>query len=681
MHILFVEEDAQDYLKTRQLLDEKASKFNMDWAPNYEVALKQIQSNHYDVFLLGYNATRIPQQNFLTWLYESVATPTILLTKHDEQVDSVLGDKYLTYSLDKEQFNWQTLERAICYLSNLIALQKKANKFKTVFNRAFEFMALLKADGILQEINQTGLTLFGSAKKAVIGNALWDMPWATHIQNQLKAAVEKAAGGEIARYQGKLQKANGQSAILDFSFTPLTNVEEKIIWILLEGCDVSDCQALEQQLAYCNLHDQLTELPNRHLFMEELEKAINRAKQNDNYYIAVLFVGLDKFRMINASLGHDMGDWLLMKMTQRLQTCLDKKNLLARTGGGFVILLDDIQDFTQATRLATTISEVLDRPFSLAGYEIVMSCNIGIAYHTDQEGATELLRDADTAMYRAKMKGNAYAVFRQNMYDGIVSRLQMETDLLHATTDENFVLFYRPQIKLASEQLVAMESLIRFRQPRSGEILPVDFIPVLEETGIIISVGEWILQTACRQLKAWWEVGLLINRVTVNLSAHQFRHKNLIKTVIDSIENVGLEPESLELEITENLLSEEDDSTIQTLKHFKDMGIRITIDDFGMGYASLNHLRRFPADCLKINNLFIKEMISSPESTAITVATIDMAHALGLTVIAKGVENTEQRDFLRDQGCDFAQGSLYAAPMENTESLEWIKQHHKMIND
>jgi len=672
VRILSIEENTQDYLSLRQMLDRQANNFNMDWAPNYETALKKIENNSYDVYLLGYDAKQTEQRHFFDFLYHFNNIPSILLTKNNESVNTVLLEKYRIYSLCKEQLTWAQLKQSIRYLSHLIAWQQDEERFKVLFDKAFEFMALLNTKGILQEINQTALSFIDVKREALIGSFFWEIPWATRFQAALKSVVSDAIGGELARCEVEVQKYDGQLTMLNFLFTPIRNAQGEIVWILAEGRD------LDQQLSYLSLHDQLTELPNRHLFMEYLEKAMARAKENENYHIAVLLIDLDRFRVINAILGHDIGDWLLMEIGNRLQSCLEDKNILARSGGDeFIILLDDIADFAEATHLAETINEVLARPFPMIGYDIVMLCSIGIAYYMGQEEGAQLLGDADAAMYRAKQKGKSgYAVFRRRMRRELVSRLQMETDLLQAAEQKNFVLVYQPQIDLVSKQVVAMEALIRFRHPQKGLISPDQlFIQALEDTGIIIPIGEWVLQTACRHLRACWDAGLLIKRISVNLSPHQFLHKNLSTKIITFLESANLVPQCLELEITESLLLEDADSGINILKNLKEIGFRVTIDDFGTGYASLNYLRRFPADALKIDNSFIKGLISSPEDIAITMAIIDMAHALGFAVIAEGVETSEQMEFLRDQTCDLAQGYLFAAPMEDRAFIDWCRQY------
>jgi len=461
----------------------------------------------------------------------------------------------------------------------------------------------------------------------------------------------------------------------------------QIDWLSKEGLNWGQLErsirylSLEQKLVHCNLYDSLTELPTRHLFSKHLEQAMARAQQSEDYYIAVLLIDLDKFRMINATLGHDMGDWLLMEVTRRLQDYLSElelKTFLGRAcGDEFILLLENIQDLADVTQLAIKINELLARPLSLVGYELVLSAKIGIAYYSEQEESTSLLRDADAALYRAKAPGysSSYAVFNRGMRSKVVSRLKMETDLHQAIKDDKFVLFYQPQINLASKELVGMEALIRFYHPQKSLVLPNDFIPILEETGDIIPIGEWVFRTACQQLKDWWLAGFLINRICVNLSAYQFRSKNLIRAIVESIESAGLEPDCLELDIKDSLLLEDADFAIKTLKHLRDIGVRVAIDNFGRGYASLNYLKRFPVDCLKIEKSFIEG--GTPQDAAITIATIDMAHALGLLVVGEGVETTEQADFLRDQACDFAQGYLYTVPLNRAESLEWIEDYAK----
>lgn len=683
MQTLFIEENAQEYLKSRRVLDEQNSQLKIEWAPNYEIALKQIKQKHYDVYLVGYDAKQAQQQKFLIWLSKYAIVPMILLTKRNETIEAELKEKYYIEVLPKEQLTWFILERSIRYLSNLITLQKKENLFQNTFDKALELMILIKPNGVLQEINQTALTLMGSEREVVLSYLFWELPFVSaylKTQKKMKAAIASATKGHFARCEVEVQKHDGKMVTLVFLLTPFSNLQGNTAWILIEGHDLYEHRDLEQQLTHTVLHDQLTGLPNRHLFIELVEKAMTHARQQKNCRIAVLFLDLERIKIINTSLGHDMGDWLLMGIAERLQDCLTKKSVLARSGSEFMILLDNMQSLADATYLAAKINKVLTGPFSLGEYEIVTLASIGIAYYTSQEEAIDLLRDANIAMDHAKaICKSCYVVFNHQMHNQAISRLQTETNIHQAIERSDFILFYQPQIELYSKQLIGTEALIRFRHSQNHFILPGEFLPVLEDTGMIIMLGEWILQTACQQLKNWLEAGLSVNRISVNLSAHQFRSKRLIRVVKEAIEKSGLTPEFLELELTKNLFLEDTAIVIKSLKQFKDMGIRITIDDFGVGYASLDYLKRFPIDCIKIDNSFIQGVISSPEDAAITVSTIDMAHALGLTVIAEGVETAEQRDFVRDHGCDIAQGYLYATPMEEKVFLEWGKKYAQII--
>jgi diguanylate cyclase (GGDEF)-like protein/PAS domain S-box-containing protein len=684
LRILLIEEDAQDYLKTRQQLEEQTSHFNIDWAPNYEIALKRIKQNVYDVYLMGYHAS-LAQQQFLTWLYDSAMTPIIFLTKPEKPVEVKWLEKIQTDCIRKDQLNSLLLEQMLHSIFKLLDLQKREKLFQSLFFHASHFLGLMKPNGMLQDINQAAARFLRLRRELAIGAFIWQVPWASHstqTQALLKAAISTANTGEVARCEIQVPQKSGGKVAVELLLTPIIE-NKKVTWIIAEGRDLSEQRRLEQQLIHHALHDSLTGLPNRQAFLESLEPALARAQQTANYYIALLFIDLDRFNLINASLGHDMGDWLLMEVAQRLQNFLKStQHALARFGGDeFIILVNNMQELNEATQLAMQINEILAAPFLLDGYAIVTSASIGIVHHSQQQDSTELLRDATAAMHRAKAIGKScYAVFNQNMHQQALTRLKTEMDLCQALAKNNFVLFYQPQTKLGSEQLIGSESSIGVFHPHNGLTSTLNLKMVLEETSITNALGEWMLRTACRQLRTWWNSGLVMKRIAVNLSAQQFRNKQLFHIVADSLKTADLEPSALELEFTESSLLENIESAVGTLKCFKDMGIRVTIDDFGTGYASLSYLKRFPADGLKIAHSFIKGIPNSPEDVAITVATIDMAHALGLTVIAEGVETAEQRDFLRDHGCDFAQGYLYAPPLEDAAFLEWGKQYNKIVN-
>ncbi len=684
MHILFVEEVAQDYLNLRQLLDDQSHSLTLDWAPNYEKAIQMLHKHAYDLCLVAYYDTPNLKQ-FLNTLKDLVQTPTILLIREQQKSDSAFLANLETEILDKDKFSWKRLLRSYERVKNLLACREETQQFRLMFNHAFAFMVLLDVDGYLQEVNKAAhrfldLSLVPNYRDLT----LWDTPLAvsqTQTQAQFHSMFESARQNRFVRYEINIQDPQEEAITIDLTMTPICLTPNEVKWVLVEGRDLTEHKLIEQQLLHSNLNDPLTGLANRQLFIEHLEKSIQRARNRKNEHIAVLYLDLDRFRVINESLGHDMGDWVLMETAHRLQSCIPEKALLARSGGDeFMILLEGMKTLEEASELASLINQELSKTFVLDGYELIASASIGIAYDSQPSEGADLLRDADTAMFHAKRMGKScYAIFNKNMHSEAMSRLRIETDIHRALEQQDFVLFYQPQIELQNEFLVGAEALIRFRHPQNGLILPFEFLNVLEDTGLIVQLGEWIVQTACHQLKRWQAADFDLNSVSVNLSPHQFRNGNLIRSIVDAAKSADIPAESLTLEITESLLLEDVQSTVKTLGIFKDMGFKVTIDDFGTGYSCLNYLKRFPVDAIKIDQSFIKGIVATAEDAAITVATIDMAHALGLSVIAEGVEKDEQRDFLIDHGCDFVQGYFYAPPLEEETLLEWGKQYMRMM--
>jgi diguanylate cyclase (GGDEF)-like protein/PAS domain S-box-containing protein len=679
MHILLVEEDAQDYLTIRQFLDEQNGKSKIDWAPNYENALKAAKSKTYDVYLIGYYARHSKQEAFLRWLYRFARVPVILLLKTEDDTQHIDLSAYKTDYLLKSQLSWSLLHRVIRYINQLIEIEKSCQHYQLAFKNAVEFIAIFSPQGKVLEVNQAALNTINCSLETVQNQYVWETPWAKNNQAQFKSAITTAAHGEFIHYELDLEIEFGKITI-DFSLTPIKNEMGKVLWLLAEGRDLSERKDIEQQLNHATLHDHLTGLPNRQLFFEYLERAMHKLIHNHKR-LAVLFIDIDRFRMVNESLGHDMGDWLLMEIAERLQSCIAPDNLLARFGGDeFAIIQEDVEDLADATRLAATINEELARPFLLDGCEVVTSASIGITYsHDEHEDGANLLRDADTAMYRAKMMGKSrYAVYNQSMQTNALSRLKIEAELHRGLERDDFILFYQPQLSVNDEHISGVEALIRFNHPSKGLMSPVEFIPILEDSGIIVTLSEWILQTACTQFKTWLAQGFPMQRIAVNLSALQFRSQNLANLVAKVLHETHLESQHLELELTEHSLLEDTHTAIKTINRFQEMGICVTIDDFGTGYASLNYLKRFPANCLKIDKSFIQEITSSNIDAEITKAMINMAHALGMWVIAEGVETIEQRNFLRQHHCDFVQGYLYAPAMSQKDFTAWAHQYSKM---
>jgi diguanylate cyclase (GGDEF)-like protein/PAS domain S-box-containing protein len=433
--------------------------------------------------------------------------------------------------------------------------------------------------------------------------------------------------------------------------------------------DVTEQRRMTRELAYLATHDPLTGLVNRALLNDRLCQAIARAGRS-SLSLAVLLIDLDRFKNVNDGLGHAAGDQLLVALTERLRALLRSVDTVARIGGDeFAVLLQDLARPGDAVTVAEKILSCLTEPFQLAGYEVNVSASIGISiYPGDGASPDELLRNADAAMYGAKRKGrNCCNLFSSEMYAEALGRLELEGQLRTALQRAEFVLHYQPTIDLASNRVTGVEALIRWDSPQRGRVSPATFIPLAEETGLILPIGEWVLSHACRQCLDWQTRGLPQMHIGVNISARQFFHGDLLGLVTRVLEETGLAADRLMLEITETMLMEDVDGAGQTLRALKTRGVQLALDDFGTGYSSLNYLKRLPLDFLKVDRSFVANIGHKQEDEAIVRAVVALATSLGLRVIAEGVEEQDQLSFLREVDCHAAQGFLFSRPLPASE--------------
>ncbi|WP_375472794.1 EAL domain-containing protein [uncultured Nostoc sp.] len=441
--------------------------------------------------------------------------------------------------------------------------------------------------------------------------------------------------------------------------------------------EIDSRQQLQSQMLDRALHDSLTGLSNRVLFTRRLENALNRAKQESNYQFAVLFLDCDRFKVINDSLGHPVGDELLIAIAHRLQACLIPVDTLARLGGDeFGILLENITDINIAIQVAERILQQLSLAFQLSRYEVFMNASIGISWgNKDYDRPEYLLRDADTAMYRAKAQGRAkYHVFNPAMHQEAIQLLELENDLRRAVERQEFLVYYQPIISLATGRISGFEALVRWQHPIRGLVSPIEFIPVAEETGLINAINTWVLQSACHQLSIWQHYPVTPEPLTmsVNLSARLFLQPNLVEQIDRIIYENKINPAYLELEITESVIMENTDAIKIILQQLKQRKIKLIMDDFGTGYSSLSYLHSFPLNALKIDKSFVKRMQENKENMGLVPAMIGIANSMGMSAIAEGVETQEQLAQLRSLNCNFAQGYLFSKPVEQQLALELL---------
>lgn len=440
--------------------------------------------------------------------------------------------------------------------------------------------------------------------------------------------------------------------------------------------DISSVKESEEKLEYLAHHDPLTELPNRLLYMARLEHALEQAKR-EQLSAAVIFIDLDHFKNINDSLGHPVGDALLIQVAERLSTQVRNEDTVARLGGDeFTVLLEQLRNPQRAGAVAAKLINSFAEPFYVEGHQLHVTASIGISLSPhDGEDVATLLRNADSAMYQAKERGrNGYQFYTAEHTTSAFERVLLENSLRQALKLDQFEIFYQPQLDLRNERLVGAEALVRWHHPEMGLVSPDRFIPLAEETGLIVPIGEWVLQIACQQVRGWQEAGLPIDRVAVNLAGQQLRRGDLVTSVEQALDRAGLAPASLELEVTEGFIMQQAEQAIEVLERLRQLGVTLSIDDFGTGYSSLSCLKRLPINTLKIDQSFVRDIPHDPNDEAIARAVIALAKSLQLNVVAEGIETSAQRDFMLEEDCTEGQGYLFSPPLPGHQFAEFLEQ-------
>ncbi|MBZ0070720.1 MAG: EAL domain-containing protein [Gammaproteobacteria bacterium] len=548
-------------------------------------------------------------------------------------------------------------------------------KLASALDQTADSVIITDRAGRIEYVNPAFVQTTGFSRDEVVGQMSSVVKSGRHDADFYTRMWDTIARGEVFRDIFINHRRNGDIYYEEKTISPVRDpLSGEITHYVSTGKDISERMQTQQRLDHLAHHDPLTDLPNRLLLSNRLTRAMARAARHGRQ-LAVLFLDLDRFKQINDTLGHGAGDRLLRAVASRLEKCLRQGDTVARMGGDeFAILLEDIARNDDVLPILDKIMAAMHNPVGLEGYEFFLSFSIGISlYPQDGEHADILLRNADTAMYRAKADGRSgFCFYTADMNAHAMERLDLESKLRRALERDEFVLHYQPQLDLRSGRVTGVEALLRWDHPERGMVPPADFIPTLEDTGMIVQVGRWVLGEACRQAQAWREAGLPDLAIAVNISTHQFRRDDLPAAVAEALATHGMPPGGLELEITESALMDDVGRAEQSIQRIKQQDVRMAIDDFGTGYSSLAYLKRFAIDSLKIDRAFIRDICSDTDDAAIVSAIIAMAQQLHLKAIAEGVETAEQLEFLRDRGCAEMQGFLLSPPMPGDRLGAWL---------
>jgi diguanylate cyclase (GGDEF)-like protein/PAS domain S-box-containing protein len=548
------------------------------------------------------------------------------------------------------------------------ALREAERRMRDILENVRLVAVLRDVAGDVTFANDFVVELLGCAEEDVVGFNWFDTVVPPDRRESLRAAyVSALALGSVSPHEeSEVVTRLGERRTISWNHTLLHDFEGRIVGTASIGSDVTERRRFEQQLLHDAFHDALTGLPNRALFVDRLGSALARLKRRPDRLLAVLFLDLDRFKLINDSLGHSVGDELLVAISRVLRIAVRPGDTVARLGGDeFTVLLEDLDGTEEATTVAERILSALNIPFVLSGHDVFATASIGVALSSSRyELPEDMLRDADIAMYRAKADGKArHQVFDSSMHTQALEMLALESDLRRAIERKRFVVHYQPIVALAARSIVGVEALVRWDHSQRGLVWPAEFIGLAEETGLVVSISDQVLWQACKDAQDWERRYAYPITVNVNISTRAFAQADLVERVATVLDHTRLSPDRLKLEITESALMENPEMGASMLQRFRELGTRICIDDFGTGYSSLSYLLRFPVDTLKIDRSFVTAIGRSPRNAQIVGAMVSLGKSLGMDVVAEGVETEEQRQHLLDLGCVYAQGYLFSKPL------------------
>ncbi len=570
------------------------------------------------------------------------------------------------------------------------ALLNNESRMRAILDNVADGIIIHDVNGIIESLNPAAENIFSCNSHEVIGKAITCLisPGDTNLYMHYFASLTRSNAGQLSNnlpIELLGLRKSGATFYMDVSVSEMLLNDENLYISLIR--DISERKHAQDQIHHLAFYDSLTGLPNRQLFHNKINAALNHARDH-NKQLATLFLDLDRFKKINDSLGHSIGDSLLKEVADRLRKCVRDSDTimhdspsgleLARLGGDeFTLLLVNLDSIDDAAVIAKRVIRSLNVPFLLDAHEIVVTPSIGISvFPADGEDVDTLLKHADTAMYNAKEAGrNNFKFYVDSMNVRSLETLSLENDLRNAIERDEFELYYQPQVDIQTNRIVGVEALLRWQHTTLGSIPPDNFIPLAEDLGLMLPIGEWVLNTACAQKRIWNDTGFQQLRMAVNVSSQQFSDGQLATTIKHALETYHIAPDSLDVELTESIIMQDAESAIAALREIKAMGVEISVDDFGTGYSSLSYLHRFPLDTLKIDRSFVKDIESDSYERAITRTIITMAHNLDLNVIAEGVETQAQLNLLTKYGCDQLQGYLFSKPLPADDMTALLREH------
>ena len=672
--VLIIDDDPVFTLLASETLEQAG--FEAKVASNTQDALTSFEQEKPDLVLLD---VELPGSNgfqlcaTLRAMSPGVDVPIVMVTGHDDTESIAQAYQVGATDFIHKPVLWPTLPHRIGFIlraqDNMRALRVSEQKNRTLLQALPDTIFIVASDGVLLE------HITGDRKN--------------NAESLVGKRLEEALPAEVARVARLAMNGANTDDLATCEFTVGRGKEQQSFearlrpqadgTLLIVTRDTTERRRAKARIEYLAYYDTLTGLPNRQLFVREVGRAIRAAKRT-GHLMALLYLDLDRFKRINDNLGHSVGDALLQNVARRLELSVRPSDVvalpgepakpdqarIARLGGDeFVVLLTGLTDEAQTASVANRIQQALAEPFDCRGHRFVVTPSIGIAlYPKDGTDIEDLLVKADMAMYQAKDQGrNGHAFYGESMAVRSLGRLELENDLRRAFEAGEFQIYYQPKLDLSSGVIIGVEALLRWHHATRGWIAPDVFIPLAEETGLILALGDWVIRETCKQLNAWANEGLGHLTIAVNVSVQQFAREDFVDSVLRTLWQFGIKPQQFELEITESLLMRNIDDTTENMKRFSAAGLRLSIDDFGTGYSSLGYLRQFPVDALKIDRSFVKDLHTSSDDAAICAAIIAMARELKLKVVAEGVENVEQLEFLRKHRCDQVQGYLISAPI------------------